>query len=40
MIPLKVIAEYRLYKNGKLVDSDRKEIIVSDQGETEQKDEL
>ncbi len=28
MIPLKVIAEYRLYKDGKLVDSDRKEIII------------
>jgi len=40
MIPLKIIAEYKLYREGKLIDSDRKEIIVSDRGETEKKNEL
>jgi len=40
MMPLKIIAEYKLYREGKLIDSDRKEIIVSDRGEAEQKNEL
>jgi len=39
-MPLKIIAEYKLYREGKLIDSDRKEIIVSDRGEAEQKNEL
>ena len=39
-MPLKIIAEYKLYREGKLIDSDRKEIIVSDRGETEKKNEL
>jgi len=27
---LKIIAEYKLYRNGKLIDSDKKEIIIED----------
>ena len=28
MVSLKIIAEYRIYKNGKLIESDKREIIV------------
>ena len=31
MIPLKVIAEYKLWRDGEVVDSDRKEITVADE---------
>jgi len=40
MMPLKIIAEYKLYREGKLIDSDRKEIMISDRGETEEENEL
>lgn len=40
MMPLKIIAEYKLYREGKLIDSDRKEIMISDQDETEKENEL
>ena len=39
-MPLKIIAEYKLYREGKLIDSDRKEIMISDRGETEEENEL
>lgn len=39
-MPLKIIAEYKLYREGKLIDSDRKEIMISDQDETEKENEL
>ena len=38
MIPLKIIAEYKLYREGKLIDSDRKEIIFSDRRTSEEED--
>jgi len=37
MIPLKVIAEYKLFRNEKIIDSDRKEIIFFD-GKTNEEE--
>lgn len=37
MIPLKVIAEYKLWRNGEVVESDRKEIMVPDEKELEEE---
>ncbi len=37
MIPLKVIAEYKLWRNGEVVESDRKEIMVADEKELEEE---
>ncbi len=39
MIPLKVIAEYKLLRDGKIIDSDRKEIIFFDGGTNEEEKE-
>jgi len=39
MIPLKVIAEYKLFRDGKIIDSDRKEIIFFDRGTNEEEKE-
>jgi len=36
MIPLKVIAEYKLWRNGEVVESDRKEITLADEKELEE----
>jgi len=38
VIPLKVIAEYKLLRDGKIIDSDRKEIIFSDRRTNEEED--
>ena len=37
MIPLKVIAEYKLWRDGEVVDSDRKEITLADKEELEEE---
>jgi len=37
MIPLKVIVEYKLFRDGKIIDSDKKEIVLFDERTNEEE---